>query len=135
VPAQAQIVLDDGRPNIGRLNASLAADEVIHTLHISADGYADQTITFGADSAPPALVTLVRLPGKLPAARPPQATHPTRPRRGGPRGAGVATAAMDSAAPVIDDPPPAPAAPAPTPAPSDAPPAPRRGANNALILK
>jgi len=135
VPAHAQIVLDDGRPNIGRLNASMAADEAIHTLHASADGYADQTITFGADSAPPALITLARLRGKAPAARPPLAAQPARPRRSGARGAGLTAAGGDSAAPVVDE---APAAPAPAPAPaapSDAPPAPRRGANNALILK
>ncbi|HET6150004.1 MAG TPA: serine/threonine-protein kinase [Polyangia bacterium] len=133
VPPHAQIVLDDGRPNVGRLNASMAADEVPHTLHISADGYADQTITFGADDTPPALVTLARLRGDPRAARPPLAAHPPRARRGGARGAGVAAAAAGSEAPVIDEPPPAPAAPAAEP--SNAPPAPRRGANNALILK
>ena len=136
-PPQGNIVLDDGHPVTGRLRATLAADEVIHTLRVTAEGFADQTITFGADEAPPALVTLAKLRATPPPARPPVAARPVRARHGAARAPGATAAAGDDPAPLIDDPPaPPPASFSPaSPAAPTPPPAPRRGANNALILK
>jgi hypothetical protein len=128
LPAEAQLSLDGGRPVQGRLQRDVSDDAASHTLLVTADGFQEQMISFGADDALPSQVTLKRLPDS-PAQRAPH------PRRGGGH-AVISTGRAAGPMAVPDDPLVPAAAPAAPAARSDTPPAaPRRGANNSLILK
>jgi eukaryotic-like serine/threonine-protein kinase len=127
LPAQAQLSLDGGRPVQGRLQRDVSDDAASHTLLVTADGFQEQMISFGAEDALPSQVTLKRLPDSA-AQRP-------HPRRAGGHAA-ISTGRAAGPAAVPDEPLVPAAAPAAPAARSDAPPAaPRRGANNSLILK
>ncbi len=125
LPAEAQLSLDGGRPVQGRLQRDVSDDAAMHTLHVTADGYQEQMISFEAGDPLPSQVTLKRLPDTAAAER---TAHP---RRGGGHAA-ISTGRAPGPTAVPDEPlvpataPVAPAAPAA---------APRRGANNSLILK
>jgi hypothetical protein len=125
LPADAQLSLDGGRPVQGRLQRDVSDDAASHTLLVTADGFQEQMISFGAEDALPSQVTLKRLPDSA-------AQRTAHPRRGGGHGA-VSTGRTPGPTAVPDEPMVPAAAPA---ARADAPAAaPRRGANNSLILK
>ncbi len=129
VPARGEITLDDGRPVRRRLEVKLPADGVTHTLTFSAAGYADQTVTFSADTPPPPVVSLARERVRSASGR------PTRARRLGARG-GVAAGASESESTTEASAPPGEEAPPAAPPPADeSSGTPRRGTNNAFILK
>jgi len=118
LPADAELSLDGGRPVRGRLQRDVSDDAAMHTVHVTADGFQEQMISFDAQDPLPSQVTLKRLPDSAAAQR---TAHPRR-------GAGH-DAASTGRAPGPTAVPDLPLAPAAVPA------APRRGANNALILK
>ena len=119
IPARGESTLDDRRPVRRRLEVTLPADEGTHTLTFSAEGYADRTVTFSADAAPPPVVSLTRERARSAAVR------PVRGRRLGARGVAAGAAQTSSSAPSEEDPPDA----------DDSSGTLRRGTNNALILK
>jgi hypothetical protein len=100
------------------LQRDVSDDAAMHTVHVTADGFQEQMISFDAQDPLPSQVTLKRLPDSAAAQR---TAHPRR-------GAGH-DAASTGRAPGPTAVPDLPLAPAAVPA------APRRGANNALILK
>jgi hypothetical protein len=120
LPAEAQLSLDGGRPVQGRLQRDVSDEAAMHTLHVTADGYQEQMISFEAGDPLPSQVTLKRLPDTA-------AERTAHPRRGGGHAA-ISTARAPGPTAVPDEP----LVPAAAPV---APAAPRRGANNSLILK
>jgi serine/threonine-protein kinase len=128
LPAEAQLSLDGGRPVQGRLQRDVSDDAASHTLLVTADGFQEQMISFGAEDALPSQVTLKRLPDSA-------AQHTPHPRRGGGHAA-ISPGRASGPTAVPDEPLVPAAAPAAPAARGDAPSAaPRRGANNSLILK
>jgi tRNA A-37 threonylcarbamoyl transferase component Bud32 len=122
LPAEALISLDGGRPVQGRMQRDVSDDAAMHTLHVTADGFQEQMISFEAGDPLPSQVTLKR---RLPESAAAQRT--AHPRRGGAHGE-ISTGHAPGPTAVPDEPlvpPPAPSPPA----------TPRRGANNSLILK
>jgi serine/threonine-protein kinase len=129
LPAEAQLSLDGGRPIRGRLQRDVSDDAAMHTLLVTADGFQEQMINFDSQDPLPSQVTLKRLPDSAAAQR---TAHPRRSD-----GHAAVTTGRASGPTAVPDVPLAPtAAPAAPAARGDAPsPAPRRGANNSLILK
>jgi tRNA A-37 threonylcarbamoyl transferase component Bud32 len=151
VPAEAEIELDDLPPTKGRLEVLLPLAGASHELHVSADGYLSKDITFRRGEQPPAEIRLDRDP----TAAAPQAAER--------RAAGSDAAATSRLGAPKQQPPPlprpvrasppvtratragGPANPAKASRPSKAierpndaevaAPTPKRGSNNALILK
>jgi tRNA A-37 threonylcarbamoyl transferase component Bud32 len=123
LPADAMLSLDGGRPVQGRLQRDVSDDAATHTVHVTADGFQEQMISFEAGDPLPSQVTLKRLPESAAAQR---TAHS---RKGGAHGAAISTGHAPGPIAVPDVPAAAPASPA---APATAP---RRGANNSLILK
>ena len=119
------------RPPVrGRLQRDVSDDAAMHTLHVTADGFQEQMISFEAHDALPSQVSLKRLPDSEAAQR---TAHSRRSGGHGPVSAGH-TAPGPTAVP--DEPLVRTAAPAAPGAVGDTPAAaPRRGANNSLILK
>ena len=129
LPAEAQLSLDGGPPVRGRMQRDVSDDAAMHTLHVTADGFQEQMISFEAHDALPSQVTLQRLPDSASAQR---SGHP---RRGSGHGA-TSTGRTQGPTAVPDEPLVRAAAPVAPAAGGDAPlTAPRRGANNSLILK
>jgi serine/threonine-protein kinase len=62
VPADAEIELDDMPPSKGRLEVSLPLAGATHELHVSADGYLSKDVTFRRGERPPAEIRLDRDP-------------------------------------------------------------------------
>lgn len=62
VPADAEIELDDMAPTKGRLEVLLPLAGSSHELHVSADGYLSKDVTFRRGEQPPAEVRLDRDP-------------------------------------------------------------------------
>jgi hypothetical protein len=60
-PPDAEIVLDDRQPLLGRLQIVLPLAGSSHEIRVSAPGYASKTISFGAEQPPPAEIRLDRL--------------------------------------------------------------------------
>lgn len=125
VPADAEIALDDRAPTRHLLEVVLPLAGSSHTIRVSAAGYLSKTVTFGPDERPPAEIRLERMPSPASApARGAAALPGSNPRK-------VAEAATKRR-------PTGPAADNHTPEaakPFGAPVVPKRGSNNALILK
>jgi tRNA A-37 threonylcarbamoyl transferase component Bud32 len=141
-PETAEIVVDDGRPVRGRLRLTLPVDGASHRLRVWADGYVEQTIVFGADEDLPGEIRLDRQQSQESIREPtPEAKAEAKPgnkiaRPARAHGSAARAGAAARAAAAAEEAPATPASSAaPAAAPSDVSTAPRRGANNALIIK
>lgn len=125
VPAEAEIALDDRVPSRHRLEVVLPLAGSSHTIRVSAPGYRPKEIFFGPDESPPAEIKLERMNSATsPAATGTAVAHDNRARKAQEAaikpqsGVSVGTNKMREsvragAVPVV----------------------PKRGSNNALILK